>query len=74
MEDELKEFNFEKAIRNPYSDENNKVIICKYCGQPEYWGEFRWLSGRMLCRCCYKTAYEKEYNEPYIWDDLEGEE
>ncbi len=50
-----------------------KVVICKYCGKPEYYGEFRWLSGWMLCRSCYKTAYEKEYNEPYIWDDLEGE-
>jgi len=50
----------------------DKVIKCKYCNQLEYWGEFRWLSGKMLCRACYKKAYEIEYKEPYRWHDLDG--
>jgi hypothetical protein len=25
----------------------DKVIKCKYCNQLEYWGEFRWLSGKI---------------------------
>lgn len=48
------------------------VIKCKYCNQPEYYGEFRWLHGKMLCRDCYKVEYEKEYKKPYIWHDLDG--
>lgn len=50
-----------------------RVIECKYCGQPEYYGEFRWISGHMLCRNCYKAHYEKTYKEPYRWDDLDGD-
>ena len=51
----------------------NKVIICKYCGRPEYYGEMRWFNSRCMCRSCYKFEYEKEAREPYKWDDLEGE-
>ena len=50
-----------------------RVIKCKYCNKPEYYGEFRWLNGRQLCRSCYRVEYEHEYKEPYKWDDLDGE-
>ena len=50
-----------------------RVIRCKYCGKPEYYGDFRWLSGKMLCRNCYRADYEEKNHQPYIWDDLDGE-
>lgn len=53
-------------------DEMNMIHICKYCGEPEYYGEFRWLSGKMCCRNCYKTEYESQYHKPYTWEDLDG--
>lgn len=54
-------------------DEMRRVIRCKYCGKAEYYGEFRWISGHMLCRDCYKADYEDRYHKPYVWDDLDGE-
>ena len=32
----------------------DKIVICKQCGRPEYWGEMRWLSGKCTCRNCYR--------------------
>lgn len=55
-------------------NEMERVVRCKYCKEPEYYGEFRWLNGKMLCRSCYKAAYEEYYGEPYKWDDLEGDQ
>lgn len=49
---------------------NDEIVICKECKKPEYWGEMRWLSGRCVCRDCYKANYEQETKEPYtgmIW-------
>ena len=54
-------------------DEMKRVIKCKYCGKAEYYGEFRWLSGKMLCRRCYRAEWEHENKKPYVWDDLDGE-
>ena len=54
-------------------DEMKEVLKCKYCNKSEYYGEFRWLSGRMLCRNCYKAEWEHENKKPYIWHDLDGE-
>ena len=54
-------------------DEMKRAISCKYCGKPEYYGQFRWLDGHMLCRRCYKAEYVRQYKKPYIWDDLDGE-
>lgn len=54
------------------NDEMMRVIRCKYCGKLEYYGEFRWLSGRMLCRDCYKSEWEHENHKPYTWHDLDG--
>ena len=51
---------------------NDEIVICKECKKPEYWGEMRWLSGRCVCRDCYKANYEQETKEPYTWDDLDG--
>lgn len=52
--------------------EDKKIILCKECGHPEYWGEMRWLSGNCLCRDCYRKQYEKETGTLYAWDDLDG--
>lgn len=49
----------------------DEIVICKYCGRPEYWGEMRWLSGKCCCRDCYKEDYEKT-GKVYIWSDLDG--
>ena len=54
-------------------DEMKEIVKCKYCNRLEYYGEFRWLSGKQLCRSCYKAEWEHENKKPYIWDDLDGE-
>lgn len=53
-------------------DEMKKIHICKNCKRPEYWGKFRWLSGSMICRNCYRAIWESENKKIYIWDDLDG--
>ena len=53
-------------------DEMNMIKLCKYCGEPEYYGEFRWLDGKQLCRDCYKKSYEQIYECQYTWNDLDG--
>ena len=50
----------------------NEIVLCRHCGQPEYWGEMRWLSGICSCRNCYQSQWEREEREPYRWDDLDG--
>lgn len=52
--------------------EMEEVVICKYCGVPEYYGEMRWLSGKCCCRDCYKKDYEERTGKKYTWDDLDG--
>ncbi len=49
-----------------------RIVICKYCGRPEFWGDMRWLSGRCTCRDCYKAECEAQSGKPYAWDDLDG--
>lgn len=49
---------------------SEKIVICKSCGKPEYWGEMIWLSGKCMCRDCYKTELELRMGSDYIWDDL----
>ena len=51
---------------------NDEIVICKECKKPGYWGKMRWLSGRCVCRDCYKANYEQETKGPYTWDDLDG--
>lgn len=53
-------------------DEMNRIVICNHCGEPEYFGEMRWLSGICSCRNCYKGQYERERREIYRWTDLDG--
>ena len=53
-------------------DEMNRIVICKHCGKPEYYGEMRWLSGRCSCRSCYKAQWQDENHELYKWNDLDG--
>lgn len=50
----------------------DKIIICKHCGKPEYYGEMRWLNGRCSCRNCYKSQWQDENHKLYSWDDLDG--
>jgi len=52
----------------------DEVVVCKYCGRKEFWGRMMWLSGKNLCRRCYKADYTKETGKPYVWDDLDGPE
>lgn len=54
-------------------DEMKRIILCKYCNKPEYYGEYRWLSGKMLCRDCYKAHWEDVNHELYRWSDLNGD-
>ncbi len=53
-------------------DEMKRIVICKYCGKPEYYGEMRWLSGKCMCRTCYKADYEERHGKLYIGNDLDG--
>ena len=53
-------------------DEMNRIVICKHCGKPEYYGEMRWLSGRCSCRNGYKAQWQDENHELYKWNDLDG--
>lgn len=61
-----------KRIKRKMADDMHRVIICKYCGKPEYYGEFRWISGHMMCRNCYKADFEERNKRPYVWHDLDG--
>jgi len=53
-------------------DEMKRIVICKHCGRPEYYGEMRWLNGKCCCRACYRADYESRTGKPYEWDDLDG--
>lgn len=55
------------------NDEMKRAIYCKYCGRPEYYGEFRWIDGKMMCRRCYRAEWEGQNHIPYKWDDLDGD-
>lgn len=53
-------------------EDTNRIVICKYCNKPEYYGEMRWLSGRCSCRNCYKAQWQDEHQMLYEWGDLDG--
>lgn len=53
-------------------DEMKRIVVCRYCSKPEYYGDFRWTSGKCMCRACYRKDYEKHSGKPYTWDDLDG--
>lgn len=59
-------------MSNASTDEMNKIVICKHCGKPEYYGEMRWLSRSCECRSCYKARWEELNCKVYKWDDLDG--
>lgn len=52
--------------------EFDRIVICKQCKKPEYWGELRWLSGFCTCRNCYKAIWEDQNHRQYTWGDLDG--
>jgi hypothetical protein len=45
------------------------IVVCKYCGNKEYYGQLTWLNGRCECRSCYKRHYREVYSFPYTWND-----
>lgn len=49
-----------------------RIVICKHCSKPEYWGQMRWLNGWCVCRNCYKSLWEQQNHKIYKWDDLDG--
>lgn len=53
-------------------DEMKRIVICEFCRRPEYYGEMRWLSGKCLCRICYRAEWEVENKKFYTFDDLNG--
>lgn len=53
-------------------DEMNRIVICKHCEKPEYYGEMRWLNGKCGCRSCYKAFWQDENHKLYKWSDLDG--
>lgn len=65
--------NKEEAERRLSMDEMKRIVICKYCGRPEYYGEMRWLSGKCCCRACCRSDYEDRTGKLYTWDDLTGQ-
>ena len=50
----------------------DKIVICKQCGQPEYYEKMRWLSGKCSCRNCYRANWQDENKALYTWNDLDG--
>ncbi|MDD3251793.1 MAG: hypothetical protein PHV18_04440 [Lachnospiraceae bacterium] len=54
------------------TEQNKKIVICKNCNKPEYWGEMRWLSSHCTCRNCYRANWEHETKKLYTWGDLDG--
>lgn len=54
-------------------NEMKRIIICKHCGKPEYYGSMRWLNGKCSCRRCYKAQWESENKRLYTWKDLDKE-
>lgn len=53
-------------------DEMKRIVICKHCGKPEYYGKIRWLNGRCECGICYKAHWQDVNRELYKWNDLDG--
>ena len=51
---------------------DEKIILCKHCGKPEYYGEMHWLNGRCSCRDCYKSQWQDENHKLYSWNNLDG--
>jgi hypothetical protein len=54
------------------NDEMKQVVRCRHCGRLEYYGEMRWMSGRCMCRDCYRRDYEERTGKVYEWSDLDG--
>ena len=53
-------------------DDMNRIVICRHCGRPEYYGEMKWFNGKCSCRACYRADYKDRTGELYVWDDLDG--
>lgn len=42
--------------------EMEEIVICKHCGDPEYYGDMISLSGKTMCRKCYRKLFQELYN------------
>lgn len=51
---------------------STKIVLCPYCGKPEYWESMTWLNGKCMCRDCYKDEYISYYGNKY--PSLTGDE
>ncbi|MBQ2639293.1 MAG: hypothetical protein IJF92_00805 [Bacilli bacterium] len=51
-----------------------KIVFCKNCDEPEYWGCMFWRNGKQYCRkCIYKIWDEENPNANYdhiVFPDL----
>ncbi len=54
------------------SEIDKTIVVCKYCGRHEYYGEMRWFSGKCSCRACYRSDFENRTGRHYEWNDLDG--
>lgn len=48
------------------------IVLCKHCGEPEYFEEMRWLNGFYGCRNCYKTEFKYENQKSYHSNEVDG--
>ena len=46
-----------------------KIVTCRDCKQPEYYGMTYWLSGHTVCRECIYEIWKKQSN--YKWEPSE---
>lgn len=35
--------------------EYKEVVVCKYCGNQEFWANMVWLNGKCMCPRCYEN-------------------
>lgn len=35
--------------------EYTEIVVCKYCGKQELWGNMIWYNGKCMCPKCYEN-------------------
>ena len=56
-----------------HTEQKEEIVICKYCGKPEIFGELcaGFLAGA-LAGIATGAIWEDQSHKRYIWDDLDG--
>ena len=36
------------------------IVLCKHCGEPEYYIKMTWRDGKEMCRVCYKHLCDSD--------------